>query len=238
MNRLIVSITSYPERIKQLRNTLVSLTKQTYKDFDVVLTFTHDEYEKMKTEVNEMISKLGLSIIINLVDENTYCHKNTFEVMKLYPNNPILVLDDDVVRVHSCVGDFVEDYLKYNCIISRTFYYELRNEKIISTKGILFKPDIKFFTGVEVPHTGQHGILYPPNCFTNPAFYDVNLIKACSPTSTEMWIFYWCKRENIPICFKFRKTWIFATPSKTNLWQVNTLNKRNEFYEKTKNLVS
>jgi len=240
MERLIVSITSFKPRIKLLKNTLKSLVYQTYKDFDILLTFEKNEYEEFKDELNEILSYFkNLNIQINLVDINTYCHKNTFEAMKLYPNNPILVLDEDVFRTKYCIEEFINDYQEHNCIIARDYCYKILNDKI-------YFDDIKFlskheynFTGVEIPHTGKLGILYPPNCFKDKRFYDPNLILECSPTSTEMWIFYWCKKEKIPIYFKMRKTFIFSVYSSAEncLGNKNSLENRLKFYNNMIKLI-
>lgn len=80
MNRLKVSITSYPRRFKMLKRVLESLENQTYKDFDVVITLYRKECENDLDKLNKIISNSKLNIEVNFVDTNTYCHKNTFEL--------------------------------------------------------------------------------------------------------------------------------------------------------------
>ena len=95
MNRLKVSITSYPRRFKMLNRVLESLENQTYKDFDVVITLYKQECENDLEYLNKIVYNSKLNIEVNFVDTNTYCHKNTFEVMKLYPDK----FANDVVLV-------------------------------------------------------------------------------------------------------------------------------------------
>lgn len=244
MNILKVSITSYPRRFNMLKRVLESLEKQTYTDFDVVITLYKQECENDLELLNKIISNSKLNIEINFVDTNTYCHKNTFEVMKRYPDNPILVIDDDILREPDCVKNFVQDYLDYNCIIARNFDYLLKNEVLIKTMGALRRKRITnmemYFTGKEMPNTGGNGILYPPRCFKDPRFYDKDLILQCSPTSTEVWLYYWLCKEQKLLYFKYDQTWkyrIDLCQKEGCLWMTNTLDKRIEYLDKCEKML-
>lgn len=236
MNKLIVSITSYPRRFDMLRRVLLSLRNQTYKDFDVLITVCNDECKNDMQELNRIIKTSKLSIHLNVVNENTYCHKNTFEAMKLFPNNPILVIDDDIIRVPTCIENFVKDYLDFNCIIARTYDHLYEDEKIKKTHGIIINHCIRqrYFTGKEMPNTGGQGILYPPNVFKDQRFYDANLIKECSPTSTEVWVYFWCLHDKIPMFFTWDKTWNYRLDLVQKdgcLYMVNDIETRQRYLE-------
>lgn len=242
MNKLKVSITSYPRRFKMLKRVLESLEKQTYTDFDVVITLYKQECENDLELLNKIISNSNLNIKINFVDTNTYCHKNTFEVMKLYPDNPILVIDDDVMREENCIKNFIDDYLENDCIIARTFDNLLKNNKIINKQqGIRYIPNKQmFFTGNEMPNTGGYGILYPPHCIKDKRFYDKDLILKCSPTSTEVWLFYWLCKEHTKLFFKWSKTFTFSLSffqKEGKLGQINTVEQRNIYFKNCQDIL-
>lgn len=244
MNKLKVSITTYPRRFNMLKRVLESLELQTYTDFDVVITLYKQECENDLDKLNKIISNSKLKIELNFVDTNTYCHKNTFEVMKLYPDNPILVIDDDILRLPDCIKNFVQDYLDYNCIIARNYDYFLKNEELIKTMGGLRRNRISnmemYFTGKEMPNTGGNGILYPPNCFKDPRYYDKDLILQCSPTSTEVWLYYWLCKEQKLLYFKYEQTWKYRLDlcqKEGCLYMTNTLDKRKEFLKNCEKML-
>lgn len=199
--KLIVSLTSYPARIKYVKNVLESLINQSvsFSLYHIVLVLAIPEFPNKENDLPidlvKYINAYPNEIEIIWYEKNIRSHKKLIPTLKQYPNNPILVCDDDIYRPNGWIRMFLEDHEKYpNDIIFGTssWYfgndYKLKRFKQFKCEksGSINNLSEQIFKTAK-PANGLGGCLYPANTFTDKRFFDENLFMKLSPTSDESW---------------------------------------------------
>lgn len=199
-NKIIISMTSYPKRIKYVAKAFASIlmTSVDKSLYHCVLTLSLLEFPN---KIQDLPQDLQILINNNLIEiiwteDNTKSHKKLMPTLKKYPNNPILVIDDDVYRTEQWLNAFINDHKKYpNDIIVGAFWkkYTLNNGNIIELNCIndtyrTNKYAEKIMIGYK-PANGTGGTLYPAGTFTDIRFFDKNLYMNLSASSDETWQF-------------------------------------------------
>jgi len=240
-NTLIISMTSYPARIYGVYDVFISLLHQSsdHSSYQCFLTLAEEEFIN---GVKDLPSELQLLIQNGWVKliwyHNIYSHKKLIPILQIYPENDILIVDDDIIRPYKFIEIFQKDHKKYpKDIICGSFSYYLDNEmkfnrfKYYKGKkcgGMNSVPNIIFKTGR--PANGSGGVLYPKHTFTDPRFFNESLFMTISKTSDELWQFAFNIMENR----EFRQTSIIYDNSvnyvkgsqriKSSLFRINKFN--------------
>lgn len=196
---IIISLTSYPARIYGVYDVLSSLLNQSVdkNEYHIVFTLAEPEFPNKEKDLPENLVNLINDNDIEMIwyPRNIRSHKKLIPALKKYPDNPILIIDDDVVRKDGWLEMFINDHKKYpNDIIGGSFAYYF--DKDFKWKRFIGKKRKQVNTANDVPGillrnarpaNGLGGVLYPPHTFTDPRFFDEDLMMKISPTSDESW---------------------------------------------------
>ncbi|KAG4082926.1 nucleotide-diphospho-sugar transferase [Neocallimastix lanati (nom. inval.)] len=203
--KLIVSLTSYPDRIKYVKLVLESLVNQSvpYSMYHIVLVLAIPEFPNKENDlpVNlmEFINKYPDLIEILWYERNINSHKRLIPTLKKYPNNPILICDDHIIRKQWWINMFLEDHNKYpnDIIFGASNQYLTAEYKWESYKYLYLKSEAGKLNAIKnmiintgKPMNGFGGILFPINTFTDKRFFEEDLLMKLSPSSDESW--QWC----------------------------------------------
>ena len=162
--RLIVSLTSYGDRLETLDICIKSLLKQTKKADKIVVYLTNDLHE------NELPPKLlalrEQGVEFHFIPLDLRPHKKYYYAMQEFPNDVIVTVDDDVIYDPELLAKLYQTYQKFpQCIVAGRAHeitfdekgeFELYNDwKWEST--VENRPSMRFIA------TGAGGVLYPPH---------------------------------------------------------------------------
>lgn len=185
--KIIVSLTSYGERLKTVNICIKSLLDQTLRPDEIRLYLGTDVTDEMIPDQLEKLQLYGVKIIRNCEDIKP--HKKYFFAMQDSPDDIIITVDDDMMY-----DDILVEYL-YKA-------HEEFPECIICTKArkILRKPDGTLEEYLKWPEldlckeptyqglpTGVGGVLYPPGSLSRRGF-DLNLIKKLCLEADDIWL--------------------------------------------------
>lgn len=233
---MIISLTSYPKRIYCCEKVIASLiSQQVNVPYKVCLVLCEKEFENKENDLPPLLKQtIDMNIIdVIWINRNIMSHKKLMPVLKKYPNEDILITDDDIIRPQGWVQQFVDDHQKYpNDIICGTFMYTLKSrmyfERLDGPKGKHCKeynsiPNIVF--DFCRPANGCGGVYYPSGTFTDERFFDEDLMMELSPTSDESWQYIF----NIIEGRTFRQTsvvydnseYIIPDSQKSGLYKIN-----------------
>ena len=198
--KIIVSMTSWPPRYKSAALAMKSIVQQCdegnlHDRVKFVLVLSEDECcatyaRKDACELMDKMDALGVEVIID--KGNIRSHKKLIPTLEKYPDNPILVVDDDIQQEKCWLRTFISDSDKHPYEIiygNATSRVKVTDGQIIEDRGvvahIMSKPgqqsiDLK-------PANGAAGTLYPIHTFTDASFFDRELFMRLSPTSDETW---------------------------------------------------
>jgi len=188
---LIISMTSYPPRINFVKISFDSIIKQKIDPtlYHCVLVLSITEFINKELDLPKDLLNLVYSEGIEIIwyNKNIKSHKKIIPTLKKYPNNPILIVDDDTLRNEGFIQTFLDDHKKFpNDII---FGYT----DVIFTKEYKFVSKKKFKKNEYIlarPANGLGGTLYPPHTFKDKRFFNEEIFMKLTPNSDESW--QWC----------------------------------------------
>ena len=203
---LLVSMTSYPARIYGVYEVFLSLLNQSadINSYQCFLTLAKEEFIEGEKNLPFNIQKLIENGWVKLIwYRNIYSHKKLMPILNLYPENDILIVDDDILRTHNFIKMFQKDHQNYpNDVICGIFVYyydklemkRLKGYKNNNAREINPVPNLIFQTAR--PANGFGGVLYPKHTFSDKRFFNETLYMNLSLTSDEIWQYTFIIIEN------------------------------------------
>ena len=198
-DKIIISLTSNHENIYYTEKVINSIIEQSIDQnlYEILLILSYNEYDNV-FQLPETIQFLEKSNKIRLLFVKEYISKlkRTLITMKLYANNPILIVNNLVTFPDGWLGMFIEDHIKYpNDAISASFqyyfdkYYEISEfkEGFNGNKFGCFNHVSEIIFNFGLINIDLGGILYPKNYFKNNLYYDYNLFLKSTNNSEDFW---------------------------------------------------
>ena len=186
--KIIISLTSFPERIYDIHFCIYSLLTQDLKPDMVILWLAEEQFPNKEDDLTEDLLKLknnGLTI--------KWCHdikpyKKLIPVLKEYPDDYIITVDDDIFYHKDWLKNMWNQYKKSpNTIIaSRARKISLDSDGFVNKyhkwKLIDGKTESSF---LNFP-TGAGGVLYFPNSLCGQVFDESSFMELC-PAGDDIW---------------------------------------------------
>ena len=230
--QLIVSLTSYPARIKTVHQVIDTLLSQTKKADEVVLWLADSQFPNKEKDLPfELLDLTKKGLTISWC-EDIKSYKKLIPALKKYPDSIIVTADDDNIYEKDWLKKLHESYLKNPQVIHchRASLMTFRNCKLRPYREwkvcvpATRKPSfLNFLTGVG-------GVLYPPNVFYKDVA-DKELFMNLSPHGDDIW--FWAmavlngKKIKIADDYAFRQNLVDGT-QESALWRKNNTGGRND----------
>lgn len=195
--KIIVSLTSFPQRIPYVYKTVSSLLNQTLKPDYVVLWLAKEQFPNNEKDLPQELLRLtefGLQI--------KWCndirsYKKLIPALKEYPNEIIITVDDDIYYDKNMVELLYKSYLKepqyIHCHRCTKIFYKNGNLKAKGGgKKYYKKPS---FANKLV---GVGGVLYPPHTLYKDITNE-ELFTELAPTNDDIWFWLMAVLNNVRI---------------------------------------
>ena len=188
-HKVIVSLTSYGRRVSAvLPYTIYSLLRQTYKPDVIILWLDYDSWNERNLPSSiRKLQKYGLTIKF-CNDIKSY--KKLIPTLKLYPDEIIITVDDDIYYKKNMVERLIKEYQKDSSCI-----YTHRAHKIsINAEGNLlpyneWKEEISDEVGRNVFPTGGAGCLYKRSMLYKDICSE-ELFMKLAPKADDVWFYF------------------------------------------------
>ncbi len=186
--RVVASLTTFPERISTVKETIKTLLLQTCKPDELVLWLANEQFPSGEESLPKdllALKEFGLTI---KWCKDLRSYKKLVPSLKEYPNDIIITFDDDIYYDKNVIEMLYNSYLKHpNCIsTNRANRLKLKNGKIkvLSVANLYWTryKDETFKNSV----TGCGGVLYPPHCLSDEAT-DESKFMSIMPTQDDVW---------------------------------------------------
>jgi len=189
---LVVSLTSYPERMSDLKYTLHSLLNQSMKPDKIVLWLTYEEFPDKENAISNDILKFKNNGLTIKFCHNLKSYNKLIPALREYPEDIIVTFDDDIYyeegRLERLYMAYQKNPLYIHCHrASKVTFYE--DDKIkpwsLWKRGALCngnetKPSLLNSAA------GFCGILYPPHSLHQDVFNEELIGKLC-PNNDDIW---------------------------------------------------
>lgn len=164
-NGIIISLTSFPQRMYEIHFTLYSLLTQTIKPAKVILWLGKEQFPNLEQDIPEKVLKLKENGLTIGWTNNMYSYTKLIPALREYPNNIIVTADDDIYYEKDWLEKLVKAHEKSpnDIICHRAHRIKLNNQGIAP-----YKKWTKKIRGTKASYlnflTGVGGVLYLANC--------------------------------------------------------------------------
>ena len=187
--KLIVSLTSFPERLYDIHFCIYSILNQTIKPDEIILWLATNQFPNGEKDIPQDVSNLKkFGLKIKWYDD-IKSYKKLIPALEEYPNDLIITADDDLFYPKNWLESLYEEHKQNpNYIICQ------RSRKISFNKDSSFKSydEWKFNDG-EIKEsffnfsTNGAGSLFPPHSLYSDVFNKKLFEKLC-PNADDIWI--------------------------------------------------
>lgn len=190
--KLIVSLTTYPARIKYVRQVLNTIYNQTHPADQIILWLAEEQFPQKENDIPKNLMQLVADekLTIRWCDD-LKSHKKYFYALQEYPEDLIVTIDDDLLYHPRLLERLYASYLKHPYAVSAVRAHLIT---ISETKGIL---PYKYWIGgidtylnkasMQLLCTGGAGALYPPHLF-KPELFDKEALMNICPLADDLWL--------------------------------------------------
>lgn len=184
---LIISLSTFGDRIHGTAITIESLLEQTIKPNRIILNLGRQFEGKGKIPGSiKQLERRGLEIRFTR-DIGPYTKLLT--TLKDFPNATIITVDDDIIYDYDLVSNLVNEHINHpkDIIGSRCRIMETKGSKLLSPfLSWKFAPNGSDASMKFLPE-GAMGILYPPNSLDERVFDEKTFLDLC-PSTDDFWL--------------------------------------------------
>ena len=184
--KAIISLTSFPKRIRCLYMTIESLFEQTCPADKIILWLSEDEFNKRKLPRTILrLQKRGLEV--KWVSGNLKPYKKLYYSLKAYPDQLIITVDDDTFYPNFLIEGLLKTHQKFP---KSVICYRSKKVSFDSNGNLLpysqWNDDHDNHPNPWSFPQGVGGVLYPPNALSKQTL-DKDLFTTLSPTADDIW---------------------------------------------------
>jgi len=202
---LVVSLTSFPERINTVIKTIKTLLNQTVKPDVIVLWLAPEQFPNRENDLpKELIELQKFGLTIDWY-KDIRSYKKIIPALKKYPHSIIITTDDDIYYAKDTVETLYKSYLEHKNEVQahRCDWITLCEKKTDSVSQEnsrfpsciikwektreLYKDKHRGAASFHNRLTGYGAVLYPPDCFYKDVCNE-ELIKNTIPTHDDIWL--------------------------------------------------
>ncbi|MGA4718495.1 glycosyltransferase family A protein [Fictibacillus nanhaiensis] len=186
--RIIISLTTFPPRMKKLWMVIESLLRQTHKPNKIILWLAHSQFPTMNNIDKKILEMQKRGLEIRFCDD-LLSHKKYFYAMQEYSNDIIVTVDDDIFYPEDMIETLLNKHQKYpDCVVC------YRAHRITISKGRIKKYREWDYSSRNIlgpdnllMATGCGGVLYPPKSM-NMEVFNIDAIKELCPNADDLWL--------------------------------------------------
>lgn len=185
---IIVSLTSYEARFKDLEISLYSLLNQSLKP-DRIILWLSDEIESLNDLPYEITKYIKNGLEIRFV-KDIGSYTKAIYAFKEYSEAIIVTADDDIYYPKKWLERLYHSYIAHpkDIQVHRAHRVKLKDNKILpyeKWEKHVQEESARFDNFL----TGVGGVLYPPNCFLSEVFRNDIFLKY-APTADDIWFWF------------------------------------------------
>ena len=184
--KVIISLTSFPERIPYVHKAICSMLHQTYKPDMVILWLAETQFPGKEDDLpQKLLSLHQYGLTIKWIEKDIKSYKKLIPALRAYPEDIIVTADDDVYwpseHLSKLVHGLQERPDEIQCHRITRIHYEdglfdatIRSQEMYGSSKYCNKL------------VGAGGVVYPPHCLDEEVFNEKAYLEL-APTSDDIW---------------------------------------------------
>lgn len=239
-SNVIVSLTTYPDRIKHVWVTIATLLNQTCRPYKVILWLSKEQFPKTYEQLPSNLKRLtNRGLEIRFVDGDLKPHKKYYYTLKELAQSDkardylVITADDDIFYPEKHIEHMVSASYEYpNAVIcswSHKIAFELKEGKEVYTRYNTWEDNITLAPDIATIPVGCNGVLYKTSFF-NEELWNKDKISKYSLYTDDLWLKVMEVRNGIK-AYNFSKEPLIYYNNiftmKSGLWHTNTKDEDN-----------
>lgn len=225
---VIVSLTSFPARIRYVYMTIESLLRQSVLPEKIFLWLSKEQFPTEDSVPYRLRNLQNEVFQIRYVDGDIRSHKKYYYSILENPGKKIITTDDDIIYPATLVGDLLATADKYpDCIIANIAKkLSYSNGTLNSYKKWAWSKPEDIVDNVQI---GAGGVLYPPHCLYDDLL-KLELSQKLAPSVDDLWLNTMARLKGTPVIKTDNKKLFLPIVIKENqrLTSVNNGENRND----------
>lgn len=229
--KIIVSLTSYPARIKTVHKTIETLLAQSQKADMIILNLGEDKFINKEDDLpSELVKLTTQGLTINWCKDIGPFTK-LIPTLKKYPK-AVIITADDILYNKNWLKKLYNSYLKepnlIHCHRAHLVLFDKQNN--IRPYQEWTHEQTKSSTSFNNFLTGVGGVLYPPNCFYKDIFKE-DIFMQLTPNADDIWFWAMALLNDTKIKIiknKIIKLKYIKNSQKISLYHQNLLQNKND----------
>ncbi|MCL1989898.1 MAG: phosphotransferase [Defluviitaleaceae bacterium] len=234
---IVVSLTSYPERISNIHLTIETLMNQSKKADRLLLYLSKDQFPQLEKDLTpELLDQANRGLAIKWVDDDLKPHKKYYYAMQAFPDDLIITVDDDVLYDEKLIDVLYQSYLKFPHMVSATRAHLMTFNEVNGKKEVApYKYWLKDYElireqpSMKLIPIGIGGVLYPPGIM-HEELLNAEAIKRTCLKADDLWLKMMQVMVNTPTVVTKEKLDVKenGVDKSTALWKENVLENLND----------
>lgn len=188
-HEIIVSLTTFPDRISTVWITIATMMNQTYKPKRIILWLAKEQFPNGNGIPKNLLKLQERGLEICFCDD-LKPHKKYYYTMKENPDDYVVTVDDDVLYPENHLEQLWQTHLKYPQAVCCQYSHRItytesghieKYENWESCYGTALKPTLQILP------VGCGGVLYPPHILYQDLFDKDQFEKLC-PMMDDLWL--------------------------------------------------
>ncbi len=189
--QIIVSLTSFPARINDVKYTIFSLMQQTIKPNKIILWLGEDKFKLREKDLPKDLLKLRENGLLIKFVKDIGSYTKLIPTLQQYPGSLIITVDDDIFYPKTLVEDLYTEYSNNpDCIVAhRVHRVRICDKKIapysdwdFAVKTVPSNPSyLNFLTGVG-------GVMYDSTLLYKDVLREDIFMRYC-PKADDIWFY-------------------------------------------------
>lgn len=205
MRKIIVSLTSYPARIKTVYQVIESIQKQTIQADKILLWLSINEFPNKIDDLPNNLLRFNSSMQVEIrwVEDNLKSHKKYYYALQEFSEDIVITIDDDVYYESTMLETLLKSYEAHPTAISARNVHRVYAYKDAIAPYCSWNHMIDEYEDVErmdLCAIGVGGVLYPPGC-SNQKWFDKEKIAKFAQNQDDIWLKFQEILLNIPVVY-------------------------------------
>lgn len=208
---VIISLTSYPDRIQKVCVCIESLLRQSLKPNRIILWLAESQF-KNKCIPKSLMRQIPRGLEVRFC-EDLMSYKKIYFTYDKFPNSIIITVDDDALYPKNFVKKMIDVHLKYPKDVCCYRAHEITFDSDNNIKPYIEwnRKSIKgYYKSTHcILATGVGGILYPPSSLPREVL-NKHIFMKLAPYSDDLWLKTMCILNDTKIrrVTKHSKNWV------------------------------
>jgi len=190
-NHILVSLTTFPERISKIWMVIECILRQTILPNKIILWLSIEQFpNQLKDIPNSLMWYVNNNILsIEFVEDDLRSHKKYYYAFQQYQDDLIITLDDDIFYPSNIIEDLVSLHKKYpEAICCHRAHKVIREDDGKISSYSKWKKVFKSSEpALDLFHTSGGGTLYKTSFFSQEVF-NTEMIKEKCFMADDVWL--------------------------------------------------